>query len=271
MGEQREVGAGRRTSQLLLLAAVLALPAASAWADTAVLAASKDNTLYEDAAGLRSNGAGSYFFVGRTGQPRVVRGVLEFDIAGALPAGATVQTATLTLQMSKSKSGVVRTVSLHPLLAEWGEGTSNASSGEGGGAGSASGDATWIHTMFDTSFWAAAGGGFSAVPSASTGVGGGGSYNWTSPQLAADVQLFLDGPAQNHGWAVIGNETAPAKRFNSREFGPTGPILTIEFTPALSVPALPFPAGALLLALLLTAAGIWRQKLQQQQSESDRV
>ncbi len=229
----------RPVGRLVLITVASASPFAGSRADTVVLAASKDNTLYEHFAGSLSNGAGSHFFVGQTGQQRAVRGVLEFDIAGALPAGATVQTAMLTLVMSRTRPRIVitHTISLHPLLDEWGEGTSNASSGEGRGATSTPGDATWIHSMFNTSFWASAGGDFSATPSASTDVTGLGSYSWASPELAADVQLFLDDPAQNHGWAVIGNEsTFVAKRFNSRESGSTGPMLTIEFAPPVNAP-----------------------------------
>ena len=55
------------------------------------LSPSKDNTLYEyvSADGDRSNGAGSYFFVGRTngGEPR--RAVIACDIAGSVPACQT--------------------------------------------------------------------------------------------------------------------------------------------------------------------------------------
>jgi hypothetical protein len=51
-----------RPSPLILVASL----AFSAAADIAEIEASKDNTLYEDSAGLLSNGAGEWFFAGQT-------------------------------------------------------------------------------------------------------------------------------------------------------------------------------------------------------------
>ena len=56
------------------------------------LAPSKDNTLYEDASGNISNGAGDYLFAGTTATAAsgaIRRGVIAFDIAGSIPAGPT--------------------------------------------------------------------------------------------------------------------------------------------------------------------------------------
>jgi hypothetical protein len=48
----------------------------------------KDNTLYEDSAGGRSNGAGRHVFTGRSQDGDRKRALLAFDIAGAgIPAG----------------------------------------------------------------------------------------------------------------------------------------------------------------------------------------
>jgi hypothetical protein len=50
--------------------------------------------------------------------------------------------------------------------------------------------------------------------------------------MVADAQSWLDNPASNFGWLVLGDETAiaTAKRFDTRESaGP--PMLTIQFTP----------------------------------------
>jgi hypothetical protein len=249
-----------RATVLLLLALGAQLAAAApASAGSVVLEPAKDNTLYEDVAGSLSNGAGDHLFAGRNGLGQVVRGLLEFDVAGNVPAGATITSATLTLFMSRTNNPVVETVSLRRASNEWGEGASDAPMGEGGGTLALAGDATWIHTFFNTGFWLAAGGDFSPASSASAGVGAIGSYSWTSPQLVADVQDFLDQPADDHGWVVIGNEAALAKRFDSR----TNPVpsqrpqLTIEFTEAPPVPALGAEGIALLAALLL-AASVWR-------------
>ena len=44
--------------------------------------------------------------------------------------------------------------------------------------------------------------------------------------------MWLDNPASNFGWLVLGDETAvaTAKRFDTRESA-SPPMLTIEFTP----------------------------------------
>ncbi len=193
-----------------------------------------DNTLYEDASGSFSNGAGSYFFVGKTNQNRIRRGLLKFDIAGNVPASVTIQSVTLKLHMSKTAAGA-QTVALHKVLADWGEGTSNASSNEGSGASATQSDATWIHRFFNTDLWNAPGGDFSTTVSAIQSVAGVGSYIWSSTeQMVADVQFWLDNPSENFGWILIGNENATktTKRFDSREnsIATNHPLLTVTFT-----------------------------------------
>jgi hypothetical protein len=119
-----------------------------------------DNTLYEDPLGQLSNGSGQYIFVGVSNQPALRRATLRFDIAGSeIPAGSTIDSVRLTLHMSRSNAGPT-TVSLHRLAAAWGEGASDASGPEGQGIGAAAGDATWIHTFFDTNQWTNPGGDF---------------------------------------------------------------------------------------------------------------
>ena len=110
------------------------------------------------------------------------------------------------MNMSMTPAGAL-TVELHKLLADWGEGTSHAPMGEGDGAPATPNDATWRHRFFDTIFWTTQGGDFSATVSASQSVGGVGQYTWSSAQMVADVQSWLDNPASNFGWLVLGDET----------------------------------------------------------------
>jgi hypothetical protein len=74
------------------------------------------------------------------------------------------------------------------------------------------------------------GGDFSVTASASESVGDIGAYVWTSAQMVVDVQSWLDNPATNFGWLVLGDEsTSPtAKRFDTRE-STSPPVLTIEY------------------------------------------
>ena len=100
---------------------------------------------------------------------------MAFDIAGNIPNGATIDTVSLTLNMSKTQAQA-ETVQLHRLLADWGEGTSDASANEGSGTGAGAGDATWIHTRFDSETWQTPGGDFSTAVSAGRSVAGTGRY-----------------------------------------------------------------------------------------------
>ncbi|MFO0873471.1 MAG: DNRLRE domain-containing protein [Phycisphaerales bacterium] len=210
--------------------------ASSAAADSVALVAIKDNTLIETVDGALSNGSGPAFFAGRVGGAgggSIRRGVLQFDLSGAVPVGSTVTSATLTLSAGSSSAGT-QTVALRRLLASWGEGASFASGGSG--APSQPGDATWIHRIFPDVFWSTPGGDFSTEASASAEVGGVGVYSWGGTgAMVADVQDWLDDPDANFGWLVQGNESAPqtVKRFDSREVDEIArrPMLVIEFVP----------------------------------------
>jgi hypothetical protein len=205
------------------------------------LNSSKDNTLYEDAGGALSNGAGQYFFVGRTAQGvnSIRRGLIAFDIAGNIPPGSIIVSATLRLNMSQT-SAVPEPVELHPLTASWGEGTSNAPGGGGSGTAATSGDATWIHRFYASTLWTTPGGDFVVTASATTTVGSVGFYTWgTTTNMVADVQTWLDAPAANFGWLLLGNETTTttAKRFNTREHSDptTRPALIVEYVPPYAI------------------------------------
>jgi hypothetical protein len=130
----------RHAASVLLL---IALTAGSlAQASVISIGSLKDNTLYEDAAGALSNGAGQRFFVGRPGSGGNRRGLIAFDIAGSIPAGATINNVSLRLNMTNTSAGD-KTIELRASLQDWGQGSSVASGGEGGGGPAALGDATW--------------------------------------------------------------------------------------------------------------------------------
>ena len=172
---------------------------------TVELAPSKDNTLFEDAQGRASNGAGPSLFAGRTGDSAagaVRRALIAFDVAGTIPEGSTITGAKLTLSMSRSNTGV-QGFGLKRVLSDWGEGDSKTDTGQGSRA--TEGDATWVHTFFSTSTWENPGGDFVEATSASSDVGGLGSYAWSSDGMIEDVQAWLDDPSGNFGWVLIGS------------------------------------------------------------------
>lgn len=227
----------QRYSVFMGVILVVFLATKHANAEIAVIDAAKDNTLYESTTGSLSNGAGQYFFVGRTGQlsGSIRRGLLQFDIAAAIPSGSTINSVVLRLNLSRVRIATNKTINIHRALADWGESTSDAAGQEGPGAPASAGDATWLHTFHNTDFWTTAGGDFSGAVQASTIVTNLGPYSWGStPELVADVQSWLDSPASNFGWVILGNETigTTAARFDTRESLVEGnrPALTVDFT-----------------------------------------
>jgi hypothetical protein len=207
-----------------------------AWADVVTIGAAKDNTLYQSGTGALSNGKGDQFFSGITAQNKIRRALLQFDVAAAVPAGSTIQSVRLTLQLTNTIANT-ENVSLHRALADWGEGASNAPGQEGSGGAATTGDATWIHTFYNGSFWATAGGDYDPSASATLGVAFNGTYTWGSTAaMVADVQTWLDTPGANFGWLIRHDDEvtmSTAKRFASRShFDTTArPALEIDYTP----------------------------------------
>ena len=214
-----------------------------ATATVGTFTSSKDNTLYEPGAGslsnggTYSNGAGDYMFAGRTGQPEslsIRRALVGFDLS-TIPTDAQVNSATLTLRLTKSADAGAATVALHRALASWGEGLSHAPGSEGEGTFAMAGDATWSHRSYDAQFWTSPGGDYDPVASSAISVGTSGTfYSWTGAGLAADVQSWISNPAANDGWFLIGDEIRErtAKRFDTRKHtDPTRrPRLVIDYT-----------------------------------------
>lgn len=244
-----EAGMNAPTAQCFLLVTLAALACAPrAPAAVVELAASRDNTLYEDPGGSTSNGAGEYLFSGMTARRSIRRALIQFDLAAAVPAAATITGATLRLHMSRTNTAS-EPVALHRVLADWGEGESDAFGEEGAGTGATDGDATWLHSFYETTLWQTPGGDFDPTPSDAIGVVGNGFYTWgVSGELIADVQNWLGAPAANFGWLLRGGEEfdTTAKRFDSREHTDPSvrPVLIVEYTP---VPE--GRAGGLLLVL----------------------
>ncbi len=199
------------------------------------LGASKDNTLYQSVTGSNSNGFGMGLFVGLTNRQEIRRALVQFDIAGAVPAGATIESVELTMSVTKTATQS-QPVAVHRATADWGEGSSDAGANEGSGAPAEAGDATWTHAISPGQVWQKPGGDFLSTTSGQMNVIGNGAYTWQSTsQLVADVQGWVNDPGSNFGWILIGDEveTKSAKRLGSRE-NPNDanrPRLVIRFAP----------------------------------------
>jgi hypothetical protein len=254
----------------ILPLALVVLCSPAAWAETITLTSARDASLFESS-GTRSNGAGGVVFTGTnsSGSPR--RSLLWFDVAGGIPAGATIDSVQLTLTVAGVAGGGADpfpyVTGIYPVSRSWGEGTQGAGSGT---AGSGQGfptpsdgtTATWTHAFLADQPWTTVGGDFAATPSATALVAGtvGSSFTWGSTAaMVADVQGWLNNPAANFGWMVLGDEVdvSSFRSFHAREATNAAlrPALAVTFTPV------PEPSTFLLGAMALLGVGIVRLRL----------
>ncbi len=211
-----------------------------------------DNSIFSE--NSNSNALGS-IFAGRNSSSQIRRGLLQFDIAGSIPSGATINSVSLELfQLSRGSGAIPETYQLNRLLTSWGQGTSLGTGGGGSGATATLGDATWNHRFFSTDFWATPGGDFGAISGTATiGTSTNTLYTFASqPGLVTDVQNWLNSPSTNFGWILrASSESTPsnARSFASSEsaIASQRPTLTIDYT------AVPEPGS---LALVVAAVAV---------------
>lgn len=203
--------------RLGLVLAALVAAGTPANADVVVLHPVRDNTLFLNVDGLLSNGAGPGIFAGNNSLSNTRRGLVFFAVSDSLATSAVIDSVELRLNVDNAPNSNPQNVSIHRVLASWGEGTSLSTGGAG--AASTTGDATWLHRFYPGTFWSAPGGDFDPASSATTSVGVSGWHVWKSAALARDVALWLTTPSLNFGWLIQGPENSPstARRFDSRE------------------------------------------------------
>ena len=232
----------------------------------------------------------------------------DFDPA-LVPAGMVVESASLELFVvdSPKRDTTPRDfwlVALPELPQPWGEGGSDVDagvSGAGSGADPQAPDATWYHTQYDPAstdhydpddllpnspwvydaskpgFWSqpgALGDNAFVLPGSNEPEGvdvglKGSTTVWSTSQMAADVQRWLDDPAGNFGWVVLGNESVvnytdpdtgqlveqSSKRgFASFDHGndTLRPVLRVTF----DTPSVVVPEPSTLLLALIAAIGL---------------
>ena len=214
----------------LLLSLAALMSAVVLNAQTITINPAKDNAIYSE---LVNNSAGlGYLYSGETCGGNYRRALLQFDIAGAVPAGATITDVTLTLNCNivSVSAGPSKDFSLHEMLEDWGEGTSVPGGAGGTGAAATTGDATWSMSFFPSTLWTS-GGNFDPTASATSSIGDAtGDYSWSSASMVADVQAWLDAPSSNFGWILKTDESATceARRWGSKDLG-TVPELEITY------------------------------------------
>jgi hypothetical protein len=237
-------------------AMALAHPAS---ADLVTIPASQDATLFGASTANNNSSSGPGMFVGSDGMSRPKRGLIEFNIAGSIPAGATINSVSLSLVLGQvaGSDTTPRTIGLFDVTTNWAGGTNGTTGHPGPGFGGTGqgfppniGDVTWNFSKFDTIPWSTPGGGgdFSSTESAAIDVSQNlnTEYIWGSTaQMVADVQGWLDGTLPNFGWLLKNDSEGSAttlRAFYTAEgaveqgFPEFAPHLTVDFTAAAIVP-----------------------------------
>jgi hypothetical protein len=227
----------------------------SAGAATLTLTPVADTTLQSAYAG-NNFGADSSFQAGTRRYDGVTRGLLRFDIARAVPVGATINSVSLTLTVTRTPDGGAGSVfDLHRVLEGWGEGNNSGR----GGMTADFGEANWDYRFAPGTRWDSPGGTFLTTASASRLIGGDGSYTFSSTSaLVSDVQVWLNDTTRNFGWELMSeseNVHTTIRRFGSRDAGAAAPLLSISYTPV------PEPGTVTLSVIgLLGLWWIWRRR-----------
>lgn len=225
--------------------------AASASAATVSFQSVADTSLFENKPD--ADLGGTSLVAGTNQQYSRSRALFRFDVT-ALPAEAIVTDVQIVLYCSRQPDPdqhggpVESNFSLYRMFVAWGEGTGNSATGSTAVAGAA----TWNERMFGAADWTTPGGesgtDFSSTASASTAVGGVGSYTWEAPELIADVTFWRANPTSNFGYIMATDaETSlgSARRFGARE-QPGGAVPPATLVVTYQVPE---PSGAALAAL----------------------
>lgn len=193
--------------------------------------AGKDNTIFSLEQGTKSNGVGSSFFTGTAdvdlvpvgaSQAKYRRALLWFDVANAVPSGATITDVTLQVYAIHQKIGPTM-VTVHDVHRDWGEGDSNSDGGGGGGGGGGddpeANDATWTHTFYDSQNWIIPGGDFTSQAITELNANLGPLEFPCTDDFITVVQDWLDNPSNNFGLLLAGDEStrATGRRYASRE------------------------------------------------------
>jgi len=188
----------------------------------------RDATIYENAPD-NSNGGGPGMYAGTDGTSLPLRGLIGFDIADNVPAGARIIGVQLEMYLGKfAGSGGAgsgqpfSTIGLHKMSADWREGTngqgSSSISSTGQGFPANSLDTTWYAASYPDTLWNNPGGDFTAAASAVTTVGTtlNALSTWGStPAMVADAQAWLDDPTSNFGWSVVNLDETSIRTFRA--------------------------------------------------------
>jgi len=134
----------RFSSTVLTLAGILSVGSDVRAQGSVSLTPLRDTSIYEDHP-TRSAGMGQTIFAGNNQTGWTRRALVAFDVAGAIPPGATILSATLTMEMLRTQA-LSQAVDLQRVTSDWGQGTSGTGARfPGGGRAAEVDDATWLN------------------------------------------------------------------------------------------------------------------------------
>jgi autotransporter-associated beta strand protein len=170
-------------------------------------------------------------YAGTDGDGNPKRGLIEFNIAAVVPAGATITGVQLQLTegqyagMGGGGGGGTtgpETISLYDETQAWGQPTNFAGAtsfdGTGHGAAPDPGDAAWNYSFYGTTTWTIPGGDWSSsltdIADASV-TGTLTSFTWSSAAMVSNVQNWLDNPTANFGWILKNADETDIRTFRA--------------------------------------------------------
>jgi hypothetical protein len=246
----------RRVSPVTALLASLAFVSEGA---TLQLTPSRDTSLMEIAPDNNTGGMLN-LVSGSVANGKKTRALIRFDVSGALPDGAVIESATLKLTVLKAPPGAVSPASrfgLHRVLVDWIEGSKAVSNTGDRGT---DGEPTWSMRSVGSEPWSEPGGAlddveFASAVSSDIEMDLPGNYTIPSTAaLVADVQSWICRPDSNFGWVLVSNReeaAATARRLGSKESTPSQvPTLTLAYsisTPEIRITQLELNEGSLVL------------------------
>jgi hypothetical protein len=220
-------------------------------AGSAVLTPSVDTSIFS-AGSTKPQGTAS-MIAGRRQNGIIDRALLRFDLS-TVPPHSVIQSAQLQLTVTRvPRSPANSDFSLYRLLRPWDV------------------SANWTFSTTGSPWagpGASAGNDFLATPTATRFITGGGPYDFGPVSLlTADVQLWANDPAANHGWLLKSeNESAggTARHFGSSET-PQAPRLVIDYGAPAPSPVLINPSVAgNIFTFQFTAAPGWIYRVEAQ-------
>ena len=185
---------------------------------TAQLIAAQDTYIRTTAPGLNYGNSTSLIVDRSGGSYGDQRALLQFDLS-AIPAGATITSATLKMQATQN--GGAFNINVYQVTQAWVEGSGNGTADA----------ANWNERSPGTN-WSTAGGSFNTTPVATLNTGAVGQHSW---DLTTLVQSWFAGTTANNGILLGSQDLGTTTITYDSSEGATPPRLDINYVPPANV------------------------------------